>query len=138
MAAVNFKEALKGRTFMLLGLLLLLFILFKMVPLLDAGQPTFWPTIIFVVCILMNMACDIYLSPFLKKPDERMKAIRSKAYVYSYFAALIYMAAAAVLVLMEMTPIPVPLIFLDLVGFAGLTPNLLLILFFKRSAKLSS
>ncbi|MFB7816797.1 hypothetical protein ACFC0X_21785 [Paenibacillus chitinolyticus] len=135
---MNFKEALKGRTFMLLGLLLLLFILFKMVPLLDAGQPTFWPTIIFVVCILMNMACDIYLSPFLKNPDERMKAIRSKAYVYSYFAALIYIAAAAVLVLMEMTPIPVPLIFLDLVGFAGLTPNLLLILFFKRSAKLSS
>ncbi|WP_217560441.1 hypothetical protein [Paenibacillus sp. GbtcB18] len=135
---MNFKEALRGRTFMLLGLLLLLFVSFKMVPLLDAGQPTFWPTIIFVVCILMNISCDIYLSPFLKKPDERMKAIRSRAYFYSYFATLIYIAAAAVLVLMELTPIPVPLIFLDLVGFAGLTPNLLLILFFKRSAKLSS
>ncbi|MGX4583309.1 hypothetical protein [Paenibacillus chitinolyticus] len=135
---MNFKEALRGRTLMLLGLLLLLFILFKMVPLLDAGQPTFWPTLIFVVCILMNMSCDIYLSPFLKKPDERMKAIRSQAYVYSYFAALIYMAAAAVLVLMEMTSIPVPLIFLDLIAFAILTPNLLLVLFFKRSAKLSS
>ncbi|WP_317956603.1 hypothetical protein [Paenibacillus chitinolyticus] len=135
---MNFKEALRGRTLMLLGLLLLLFILFKMVPLLDAGQPTFWPTLIFVVCILMNMSCDIYLSPFLKKPDERMKAMRSKAYFYSYFATLIYMAAAAVPVLMEMTPIPIPLIFLDLIAFATLTPNLLLILFFKRSAKLSS
>lgn len=67
-----------------------------------------------------------------------MKAIRSKAYFYSYFATLIYMAAAAVLVLMEMTPIPLPLIFLDLIAFAGLTPNLLLILFFKRSPKLLS
>ncbi|EGL16394.1 MULTISPECIES: hypothetical protein [unclassified Paenibacillus] len=135
---MNFKEVLKGRKLMLLGLLVLLFILFKMVPLLDAGQPTFWPTLIFVGCILMNMSCDIFLSPFLKQPDERMKAIRSKAYFYSYFATLIYMAAAAVLVLMEMTPIPLPLIFLDLIAFAGLTPNLLLILFFKRSPKLLS
>ncbi|MEC0247025.1 hypothetical protein P4H65_14620 [Paenibacillus chitinolyticus] len=134
---MNFKEVLRGRTFMLLGLLFLMFILFKTVPLPDAGQPAFWPTLIFVVCILMNMSCDIYLSPLLKKPDERMKAIRAKAYFYSYFATLLYIAAAAVLVLMEMTPIPIPLILLDLIAFAGLTPNLLLILFFKRSAKLT-
>lgn len=66
---MNFKEVLKGRKLMLLGLLVLLFILFKMVPLLDAGQPTFWPTLIFVGCILMNMSCDIF---YLHSLNNRM------------------------------------------------------------------
>ncbi|SEG69848.1 hypothetical protein [Paenibacillus sp. UNC499MF] len=135
---MNFKEALKDRTFMLLGLLFTLFFLFKMIPRLDAGKPTYWPTIIFLTCILMNMLCNIYLSPFLKKPDERMRSLRSKAIFYSYFAALIYFSAASALIMLEVTQVPTHLLLMDSIGLAGLTPSLLLLLFFKKSVPRSS